>query len=81
MKQTRPDLFRGRHFDPEIIATCVRWYFRFCLSLRNVEELMAERGLEVESHDCMALVSEVRSGRLPPTPRQAQIHNDDVAYG
>jgi IS6 family transposase len=48
MKETRPALFRGRHFDPEIIVTCVRWYLRFCLSLRNVEELMAERGLEVD---------------------------------
>src|SRR5262249_2738384 len=48
MKDTRPALFRGRHFEPEIIATCVRWYLRFSLSLRNVEELMAERGLEVD---------------------------------
>jgi len=48
MKETRPALFRGRHFDPEIIVTCVRWYLRFSLSLRNVEELMAERGLEID---------------------------------
>jgi transposase-like protein len=48
MQQARPALFRGRHFDPEIIATSVRWYLRFSLSLRNVEELMAERGLEVD---------------------------------
>ena len=27
--------------------TCVRWYLRFCLSLRDVQELMAERGLSV----------------------------------
>jgi hypothetical protein len=44
MKQSRPAIFRGRHFEPEIIATCVRWYLRFSLSLRNVEEMMAERG-------------------------------------
>jgi transposase-like protein len=48
MKTTRPPLFRGRHFDPEIIVTCVRWYLRFSLSLRDVEELMAERGLIVD---------------------------------
>jgi transposase, IS6 family len=48
MKQSRPAIFRGRHFDPEIIATCVRWYLRFSLSLRNVEEMMAERGLMVD---------------------------------
>ena len=47
MKRNRPAIFRGRHFEPEIIATCVRWYLRFSLSLRNVEEMMAERGLMV----------------------------------
>ena len=31
-----------------IIATCVRWYLRFSLSLRNVEEMMAERRLMVD---------------------------------
>ena len=48
MKQSRPFLFRGRHFEPEVIVTCVRWYLRFSLSLRNVEELMRERGLIVD---------------------------------
>ena len=48
MKRSRPAIFRGRHFEPEIIATCVRWYLRFSLSLRNVEEMMAERGLMVD---------------------------------
>ena len=48
MKQNRPALFRGRHFEPEVIVTCVRWYLRFSLSLRNVEELMTERGLIVD---------------------------------
>src|SRR5215467_6983468 len=48
MKRSRPAIFRGRHFEPEIIATCVRWYLRFSLSLRDVEEMMAERGLLVD---------------------------------
>ena len=48
MQGNRPAIFRGRHFEPEIIATCVRWYLRFSLSLRNVEEMMAERGLMVD---------------------------------
>jgi transposase-like protein len=47
MKGNRPAIFRGRHFEPEIIATCVRWYLRFSLSLRNVEEMMAERSREL----------------------------------
>src|SRR5438874_5453629 len=48
MQGNRPAIFRGRHFEPEIIATCVRWYLRFSLSLRNVEEMMAERGRMVD---------------------------------
>jgi len=40
----RVPLFRKRQFAAEIIVTCVRWYLRFSLSLRDVEELMAERG-------------------------------------
>src|SRR3989442_1097967 len=48
MQGNRPAIFRGRHFEPEVIATCVRWYLRFSLSLRNVEEMMAERGLMVD---------------------------------
>ncbi len=48
MKPRKPPLFRGRHFQPEIIVTCVRWYLRFSLSLREVEELMTERGLAVD---------------------------------
>ena len=55
MKGNRPAIFRGRHFEPEIIATCVRWYLRFSLSLRNVEEMLAERGLMVDPHDGLAL--------------------------
>src|ERR1051325_10946273 len=48
MKSCRPPLFRKRKFAPEVIVSCVRWYFRFCLSLRDLEELMAERGLAVD---------------------------------
>jgi transposase, IS6 family len=48
MKVGRPPLFRKRQFEPSIIVTCVRWYCRFSLSLRDLEELMAERGLSVD---------------------------------
>jgi transposase-like protein len=43
MKGCRPPLFRNRQFEPTVIVTCVRWYLRFSLSLRDVDELMAER--------------------------------------
>jgi IS6 family transposase len=48
MQRNRPALFKGRHFEAEIIVLCVRWYLRFGLSFRNLEELMAERNLAVD---------------------------------
>jgi hypothetical protein len=41
------NLFAGRHFDREVISLCVRWYLRFKLSLRDLAEMMAERGLSL----------------------------------
>jgi transposase-like protein len=40
-------LFDGRHYDREIILLCVRWYLRYKLSLRDLVEMMAERGLSL----------------------------------
>ena len=48
MRKTRAALFRGRHFQDHVIVLCVRWYFRYCLTLRDLEEMMAERGLGVD---------------------------------
>jgi transposase-like protein len=39
------ELFKGRHFEREIIVLCVRWYLRFKLSFRDLVEMMAQRGL------------------------------------
>jgi transposase-like protein len=41
------ELFKGRHFEREIIILCVRWYLRFKLSFRDLMEMMAERGLSL----------------------------------
>jgi transposase-like protein len=38
----------GYRFPPEVIILAVRWYLRFGLSYRDVEELLAERGIEVD---------------------------------
>ena len=48
MSRTRPAPFRGRHFADVIIMLCVRWYLRYSLSYRDLEEIMAERGLSVD---------------------------------
>jgi transposase-like protein len=41
-------MFNGRHFDRSVILLCVRWYLAYGLSLRNLEEMMAERGINVD---------------------------------
>jgi len=40
--------FKWRHYAPDVILLCVRWYCRYALSYRDVEEMMRERGLEVD---------------------------------
>ena len=44
----QPNPFKWRHFESEIILLCVRWYLRYSLSYRDLEELMQERGLQVD---------------------------------
>ncbi|WP_091137261.1 IS6 family transposase [Microvirga guangxiensis] len=41
-------MFKGRHFDRSVILLCVRWYLAYSLSLRDLEEMMAERGISVD---------------------------------
>jgi hypothetical protein len=52
-RRVRPDpiarsAFAGFCFPPDAIVLAVRWYLRFGLSYRDVEELLAERGVEVD---------------------------------
>ena len=46
MDQQNP--FKWRHFEADIILLCVRWYVRYSLSYRDLEEMMRERGLQVD---------------------------------
>lgn len=39
------ELFKGRHFDREIVVLCVRWYLSFKLSYRDLVTMMRERGI------------------------------------
>ena len=45
---TRPAIFKWRQTEPGIILCAVRWYLRYSLSVRDVEELLDERGLYVD---------------------------------
>src|SRR2546422_3082962 len=46
MDQQNP--FKWRHYEADIILLCVRWYLRYSLSYRDLEEMMRERGLQVD---------------------------------
>ena len=52
LRAARPQVdrsaFAGFRFPPEVITVAVRWYLRYGLSYRDVEELLAERGVEVD---------------------------------
>jgi hypothetical protein len=64
-------LFKGRYFERRIIILCVRCYFRFKLSFRDLVEMMAERGLTLAHTTIMRRVQgfapefERRWNRLP----------------
>src|SRR5215213_1918240 len=48
LKRRSKDDFKGRHFEATLIVQAVSWYLRYPLSYRDIEELLLERGLEVD---------------------------------
>ena len=46
MRELHP--FKWRHFQADIILLCVRWYLRYALSSRDLEEMLVERGVSVD---------------------------------
>ena len=59
--ETTATNYRGYRFPSEIISHGVWLYHRFCLSFRDVEELLAKRGIIVSYETSQAVVSEVRT--------------------
>ena len=72
------ELFRGRHFDREIIILRVRWYLRFKLSFRDLVEMMAERGIDLAHTTIMRWIQRYapnsKSVGLASPPKQAGRH-------
>ncbi|MDV6277957.1 hypothetical protein R3Q06_31225 [Rhodococcus erythropolis] len=64
-------MYKGFRFPREIIAHCVWLYHRFPLSLREIELLMAERGIEVFLRDDLYLVHTVRARVRPPAAAES----------
>ena len=54
-------LFKWRQFEPEVILLGVGWYLRFSLSYRDVEDLLAERGLRADPVTVWRWVQAVRA--------------------
>src|SRR5438034_4725779 len=75
--------YRGYRFPPDIIQRAVWLYFRFTLSFRNVEDLLAERGIEVSYETIRqwttrfgpAIAQDLRSRRPRP---HGQWHLDEM---
>ena len=73
----RPISFKRHRFPPDVIRYAVWLYFRFTLSVRDVEELLAQRGIEVgrETVRCWVIkfgpliAANLRRRRSPPTGR------------
>jgi hypothetical protein len=59
---TKSNPFKWRRYESEIILLCVRWYLRYSLSYRDLEEMMRERRPLSRSHDDLSVGSGVRSG-------------------
>ena len=54
--------FKGRHFEGEIVLWAVRWYCRYGVSYRDLEQMMGERGVSVDHSTILSMGSEIRAG-------------------
>ncbi len=65
--------FKWRHFQAEIILLCVRWYLRYPLSYRDLEEMMLERGLHVDHTTIYRsrAILRTRTGEALSTPSES----------
>lgn len=69
--------FSGRHFQHDMILQSVRWYLAYALSYRDIEEIMQERGFDVDHstihrwvvHYSLQLVQKFRSTKRKPGAR------------
>ena len=80
MKSCRPPLFWKRKFEPQVIVTCVGWYLRFCLSFRDLEELMAELGLAVD-HTTIWRWTQTYGPSVPAVARPGEAEVVYLAHG
>lgn len=53
--------FKWRHFQDAIILRCVRWYLKYGISYRDLEEMMSERGVIVDHSPYLLVCNEIYS--------------------
>jgi len=58
IKKRTEHLFKWKHFLPEIIILCLRWYLKYKLSFRDLVEMMTERGLSMVHTTIMRWIHE-----------------------
>ena len=61
---TKKTIYHGYRFPAEVISHTVWLYHRFCLSLRDIEDLLAERGIEVS-------LDHISNGNRLPVPNES----------
>jgi hypothetical protein len=66
--------FAGFRFPPDVIVVAVRWYLRFGLSYRDLEELLAERGVEVDHVTVYHYLDTAPGGACDPGPASEREH-------
>jgi putative transposase len=82
-KRKKPPGFKGHRFPSEIIEYAVWLYFRFSLSLRDVEDLLAQRGIVVSHETVRFWVMKfghqyAKSNRRDRPPVSNKWHLDEV---
>ena len=68
--------FKWRHFQAEIILLCVRWYLRYPLSYRDLEEMMLRARFACRSHDDLPLGAALRNRTGEALPPHLKMTND-----
>jgi transposase-like protein len=77
------DLFKGRHFDREIIILCVSWYMSFKLRFRDLVIMMADRRISVPYYDPAvgsAVPSRIRKSLVPLRSASWRVVRMDETY-
>ena len=70
------ELFKGRHFNQEIVVLCVRWYLSFKLSFRDLVAMMAERARGIRDGNVLRVMGEIPRHLFAPAELQSYAYED-----